>query len=78
MAEMSFPQQAKSLLETFRASLKNASILATPEQVESRAVICRPCEKLREKRGRYSCVVCGCSFKRKIAYSGSSCPLKKW
>jgi hypothetical protein len=78
MAEMSFFEQMKSILDTFGASLKDRRVLATAEEVEARAAICRPCEKLREKRGRYSCVVCGCAFHRKIAYSGSSCPLKKW
>lgn len=78
MAEMNLVQQAGSILATIRDSLKERSLLATTEVVEQRAAICMGCEKLREKRGKYSCVVCGCGFKKKISISGSSCPLGKW
>ena len=78
MAEMNLIQQAGSILGTIRASLKDGKILASVETVESRAQICLGCEKLREKDGKYSCVTCGCGFKRKIAVSGSSCPIGKW
>jgi hypothetical protein len=78
MAEMGLLEQAASILGTIRATLKDGHILATEEVVKQRATVCLGCEKLREKRGVYSCVTCGCGFKRKIAVSGSSCPLGKW
>ena len=78
MAEMNLIEQAGSIIATIRATLKDGKILASEEQVQKRATICLSCEKLREKNGKYSCVTCGCGFKRKIAVSGSSCPLGKW
>lgn len=78
MAEMNLIQQAGSILGTIRASIVDGKLLATEQQVEGRAAICMSCDKLREKNGKYSCVTCGCGFKRKISVSGSSCPLGKW
>ena len=78
MAEMNLIEQAASILGTIRATLKDGKILATEEEVQKRAAVCLGCDKLKEKRVIYSCVTCGCGFKRKIAVSGSSCPLGKW
>lgn len=78
MAEMNLIEQAASILGTIRATLKDGKILASEEVVQSRAAVCLSCDKLREKAGKYSCVTCGCGFKKKIAVSGSSCPLGKW
>lgn len=82
MAEMSLVEQAGSILGSIRASVKNGKILADHDVVEHRLAICESCEKLklREKRGRtwFACLVCGCSYKRKVSISGSSCPLGKW
>jgi len=78
VAEIGLIGQAKSILATIRATLKDGHILATPEVIEQRAAICEACPKLRVKKGKYACVTCGCGFKRKIAVSGSSCPLGKW
>lgn len=78
MAEMSLVQQMGSLLSTFRASLKDGRILAAQEVVEARAAVCMGCDKLKVKNNKYSCVTCGCGFKKKIAVHGSSCPLGKW
>lgn len=78
MAEMSLKEQAISVLATFKASLKNGKVLASQEEVERRASLCLGCEKLKSKKGKYACVVCGCSYRRKIAFSGSNCPIGKW
>ena len=78
MAEMNLIQQAGSILGTIRASLADGRLLAAEEVVQQRATVCMGCDKLREKNGKYSCVTCGCGFKRKISISGSSCPLGKW
>ena len=75
---MSLIEQAGSILSTFRVSLKDCKVLAAQSEVEVRAAICMRCEKLKEKKGKYACVVCGCAFKRKIAFHGSSCPIDKW
>jgi hypothetical protein len=78
VAEMSLLQQVTSLIEAARSTIKDGKLLAEDGTVEKRASICMGCEKLREKNGKYSCVTCGCSFKKKIAAHGASCPLKKW
>jgi N-methylhydantoinase B/oxoprolinase/acetone carboxylase alpha subunit len=78
MAEIGLIGQARSILSTIRATLKDGHILASPEVVEQRAAICMACPKLREKAGKYSCTTCGCGFKRKIAVSASKCPIEKW
>lgn len=82
MAEMSLLEQAGSIIGSIRASLKDGKILADKETVEARLAVCESCDKLKlkEKRGRtwFACLVCGCSYKRKVAVSGSSCPLGKW
>lgn len=75
---MSLMEQAGSILAAIRATLKDGHILASEEKIRERAGICMACDKLREKRGKFSCVTCGCGFKRKIAVSGSTCPLGKW
>jgi hypothetical protein len=78
MAEMTLIEQAASILGAIRASIVDGKLLASQDVVEKRAAICMSCEKLREKNGKYACVTCGCGFKRKIAVSGSKCPLDKW
>lgn len=78
MSEIGLIGQALSILGTIRASLKDGKILADRDTVEERLRICTDCPKLRHKNGKYSCVTCGCGFKRKIAVHGSSCPLGKW
>ena len=78
MAEMTLIQQAASILGTIRATVMDGRILATVEQVEMRAAVCLGCEKLVMKNDKYSCVTCGCGFKRKISMAGAACPLGKW
>lgn len=78
MAEMSLIEQAASMIGALLASVKDKQVVARPETVRQRAEICTSCPKLKVKRGKYSCVTCGCSFKRKIAAHGASCPLGKW
>ena len=82
MADMSLVEQAKSIIGTIAAGLKDHRIMAGQEVVEERLAVCEACPKLifKEKRGQkwYACKVCGCSYKRKVAVHGSSCPLGKW
>lgn len=78
MAELSLIEQAASLIGSLIASVKDGKLAAEVGVVEKRAAICLSCDKLKVKRGRYSCVTCGCAFKRKIALHGSTCPLGKW
>ena len=78
MAEMGLAAQIRSLIETAKITARDGKLIASPEAVESRSAICMSCDKLREKNGKYSCVTCGCSFKKKIAAHGATCPLKKW
>jgi hypothetical protein len=78
VAEIGLAGQAASILKAIFASLKDMKLLASQETVEKRAVICETCPKLKVKNGKYACVTCGCSFKRKIAVQGASCPLGKW
>ena len=74
--------QAKSIISAIRASVANGKIIADQETVETRLAICEGCPKLilKSYRGRewYTCKICGCAYKRKVAVSGSSCPLEKW
>jgi len=76
--EMTLFQQAGSILGTIRASLMDGRLLATEEMVQARATVCMSCDKLRQKHNKFSCVTCGCGFKRKISIHGSACPLGKW
>lgn len=78
MPEQSLVARAKSLVLAIGTSIKDGKVLADPETIERRAKRCLECPKLREKRGKYACVVCGCSFKTKIASHGSTCPLGHW
>lgn len=82
MAEISLKEQARSILGAVRACLKDHKILTDQATLEKRLAVCESCPKLilREKRGMtwYACKVCGCSYKRKVAVHGSSCPLEKW
>jgi hypothetical protein len=78
MSEMGLAAQIRSLIETAKITARDGKLIADEETIEFRSSICMPCEKLRHKDGKYSCVTCGCSFKRKIAAHGASCPLKKW
>ena len=82
MAEMSLIEQAGSILGSIRASLKDGKILADEQTIEKRLEICESCPKLKMKvkwgKPWFGCVVCGCSYKKKVAVHGSSCPLEKW
>lgn len=82
MAEMSLVEQAGSILGTIAAGLKDRRVLADEDTVKSRLKICEGCPKLvlKKRRGRewFACLVCGCGYKRKVSFHGSSCPLEKW
>lgn len=78
MAEMSLYEQAKSVLQTFRETLKNKNVLADEQTIQERMKICEGCHYLKRKRGAFACAKCGCNYKRKVAFSGSSCPIGEW
>jgi len=79
MAEWSALQQAKSLLGTLAASMKDMKWSADPETVASRMEICEACPKLRKgKVGWRGCVVCGCGYKKLVTAKHKDCPLGKW
>jgi hypothetical protein len=78
MAEIGLVGQAKSILGVLRASLKNGKVLATAELVEERLGVCESCPHLKEKRGKFACVKCGCGYKKKVAFHNSECPIGKW
>jgi len=82
MAEMSKIEQAKSILSTIGSSLKNKKVLADTATVEQRLAVCEGCPRLsvKEKRGKtyIYCSVCGCGYKKKVAFSGSACPEGLW
>jgi len=79
VAEWSALEQAKSVISTIRASFHSAKWIADPETVAARMEICEVCPKLKiGKRGWRGCVVCGCSYRRKVIAHETACPLGKW
>ena len=75
---MSLIEQAGSILQVFRDSLKDRQVLADESVVKERLTVCEACPFLKEKRGRFACVKCGCGYKRKIAFHASKCPVERW
>jgi len=75
-------EQAKSIIQAFRVSLKDKKVLSDEDTAQARLAICEGCDKLRMKDDRGKpwphCDVCGCGYRRKIAFHGSKCPLGKW
>ena len=82
MAEMTLQEQAKSILSVISASIKNKTVLAKMDLIEQRVEVCRGCDKLTAKmvRGKpwLKCSVCGCGYRKKVAFHNSKCPLGKW
>jgi len=79
MAEWSAMQQAKSLLGTLSASLKDMTWTAEPQVIADRMQVCDGCDKLRKGKNNWrGCVVCGCSYKKKVSAKHTTCPLGKW
>ncbi len=48
--------------------------------VETRLAVCRGCEMMTKRKGRWLCTSkrCGCSLVRKARWASESCPLGKW
>lgn len=78
------PKQAKPSLIKRAVSATKAAVAhakdrfreASPEEQESRLVICRDCDKYEPADA--SCKLCGCCLTLKKRLRTSSCPIGKW
>jgi hypothetical protein len=83
MGEKKYPSLFRQAMNFAGAVSRNAArvftgrhLMAPPEVVEQRKVICRGCEKwdAQALKGTGRCTVCGCSTSAKLALAGEACP----